>query len=299
MILTSDDHGAEWNEPRYLHTDAVGRSDTGLAVGLVFVSAGRILCWTWNYANVPKEQWIRWSGDDCGQTWTRGAPIPLEDALPWDEPAVERDPQTGAVTRIWETAYIEDNSRKVWSQSYLRASEDRGRTWSDFREIPEWSGTNEVRIVRAQNGNLVAALRTDMPKSFVRTDPVTGEEIALDLYEGLGISISRDEGRTWSVVKKIYDWGCHHFSMVVLPCGDIVMIYASRMGYVETPNGYPQFGVEAVVSHDHGEIWDLDHRYILAAPGPGIAVMSPGHGPGAATTTCRTIQRSLMLLLTL
>jgi hypothetical protein len=34
---------------------------------------------------------------------------------------------------------------------------------------------------------------------------------------------------------------------------------------VDTPEGYPQFGVEAVVSHDHGRTWDLDRRYILAA----------------------------------
>ena len=26
---------------------------------------------------------------------------------------------------------------------------------------------------------------------------------------------------------------------------------------------YPQFGIEAVVSRDHGQTWDLDHKYIL------------------------------------
>ena len=41
------------------------------------------------------------------------------------------------------------------------------------------------------------------------------------------------------------------------------MTYVVRKGYVETPKGYPQFGIEAVVSHDHGETWDLDHRYLL------------------------------------
>ena len=34
-----------------------------------------------------------------------------------------------------------------------------------------------------------------------------GEEIALALYEGLGCSISADDGDPWSTVKKLYDWG--------------------------------------------------------------------------------------------
>lgn len=265
VILTSDDHGATWSEPRYMHTDAAGNSDTGLAVGLVSVTAGQVLTWTLDYMAVPKQPWIRWSSENGGQTWSKGAPIPLARAYPWDKPMVEQDPQTGAVSKIWETAYIEDHTRTIWSQAYLRHSEDQGRNWSDFREIPEWSACNEVHLVRAKNGDLVAALRTDMPKRFVTTDPETGAADALDLYEGLGISISRDEGHSWSTVEKLYDWGRHHFSMLVLANGDIVMSYASRMGYVETPEGYPQFGVEAIVSHDHGATWDLDHRYIFAA----------------------------------
>jgi hypothetical protein len=120
-------------------------------VGLVYVAEGLLLCWTLDYMSVPREPWIRWSSEDGGQTWMKGTAIALDRAFPWDQPTVERDAQTGAVTKIWETAYIEDHTRKVWSQSYLRHSQDQGRTWSDFREIPQWSGTNEVRIARAIN----------------------------------------------------------------------------------------------------------------------------------------------------
>ena len=264
VIFTSDDQGATWRTPRYMHTDKNGASDTGLAVGLVYVAAGRMLTWTMAYW-LPNQPWIRWLSEDCGQTWTKQAPIALKGAYPWDQPTVETDPTTGQVTTLWETAYIEDHTRKVWSQAYLRSSKDQGLSWSEFRDIPAWAGCNEVRIVRAQNGTLVAAMRTDMPKTFVSRDVATGEEIALDLYEGLGCSISADDGQTWSTVKKLYDWGRHHFSMLVLANGDIVLTYASRMGYVETAQGYPQFGVEAVISHDHGQSWDLDHRYVFAA----------------------------------
>ena len=85
----------------------------------------------------------------------------------------------------------------------------------------------------------------------------------LDHYEGLGISISADDGRTWSAVRKLYDWGRHHPSLLLLPSGEIVMTYVVRQGYIDTPEGFPQFGIEAVVSRDHGQTWDLDHRYLL------------------------------------
>jgi hypothetical protein len=85
----------------------------------------------------------------------------------------------------------------------------------------------------------------------------------MDHYEGLGISISKDDDRTWSAVNKLYDYGRHHPSMILLPNQGIVMTYVVRLGYVDDRNGFPQFGIEAVVSHDHGVTWDLDHRSLL------------------------------------
>ena len=35
------------------------------------------------------------------------------------------------------------------------------------------------------------------------------------------------------------------------------------LGYPDTPEGIPRYGIEAVVSHDHGRTWDLDRRYVL------------------------------------
>ena len=33
MILQSDDHGASWSPPKYVHTDNVGNPDTGMVSG--------------------------------------------------------------------------------------------------------------------------------------------------------------------------------------------------------------------------------------------------------------------------
>jgi hypothetical protein len=80
----------------------------------------------------------------------------------------------------------------------------------------------------------------------------------------LSVSISKDNGESWSKLKLLYEYGRHHPSMVVLPGGEIVMTYVVRKGYPDTTDGFPQFGIEAVVSRDHGCSWDMDHRYILA-----------------------------------
>jgi hypothetical protein len=114
---------------------------------------------------------------------------------------------------------------------------------------------SEVALLRAANGDLVAACRTDIPPKF------KGQ--TLDHYEGLAVSISKDGGRSWSTLNKLYDWGRHHPAMLLMPNGDILMTYVVRLGYVDAKDGTPQFGVEAVVSHDNGATWDLDHRYIL------------------------------------
>ena len=75
----------------------------------------------------------------------------------------------------------------------------------------------------------------------------------IDHTEGLGVSVSTDEGQTWSAW--LDDWGRHHPSLILLPGGEIVMTYVVRKGYVNTPDGFPQFGIEAVVSRDHGQTW--------------------------------------------
>jgi hypothetical protein len=41
------------------------------------------------------------------------------------------------------------------------------------------------------------------------------------------------------------------------------MTYVVRKGYKDSADGFPQFGIEAILSRDNGETWDLDHRYVL------------------------------------
>ena len=259
VILTSDDRGTTWSEPRYMHTDETGKSDTGFGMGFTYMGRGKAFFYTSDYEDGTTTQWIT---DDYEQTWSKGlSPLPSK-IWPWDPGMVDIDPTTGEMMRVWGTANGEgdiipgeEDSPVRKSQAYLLSSTDDGRTWSDLLKVPQWAGANEVALIRAKNGDMVAACRTDIPDKF---------ESQLDHGCGMGVSISTDEGRTWSKVKMLYEWGRHHPSMVLLPSGDIVMTYVARKGYVDTPKGYPQYGVEAILSHDNGRTWDLDHKYIFA-----------------------------------
>ncbi len=251
VVVTSDDGGAIWSQPKYVHTGADGKSDVGMGVGLTYLGKGKLMLYSGS----------RWFSSDYGETWGDQSQIDTPEGMRiwagWDPAFVDRDLKTGKLTRLIETGYscTGDTPSGGASQAYMRSSTDEGRTWGEATKVPQWAGANEVYIARAKNRDLVAACRTEVPERFVNE---------IDHYEGLGISISKDNGQTWSPIKKLYDWGRHHVSIITMPNGDLVMTYVVRKGYVDAADGYPQFGVEAVVSTDNGQTWDLDHRYILA-----------------------------------
>ena len=254
FILTSVDRGATWTQPRPARSGDDGKATIGLGTSLAYLGKGKLIFY--ETGNVGTGRPSRWFSADYGQTW--GSPVTIAPPTNkkrwsiWDPPLVDRHPKTGKIIRLAETGYAQSGTS---SQAYIRFSRNEGRTWGKSIHVPQWRGVNEAYLFRAGNGDLVAACRTDVPRRL--------KGKTLDHYEGLGISISKDDGRTWSAVKKLYDYGRHHPSLVLMPNQDIVMTYVVRLGYVDDRNGFPQFGIEAVVSHDHGATWDLDHRYLL------------------------------------
>jgi hypothetical protein len=247
MVLSSDDRGATWTEPKYLHVDGQGKSDAGLCTGLTYLGGGKVTATMGD---------TRWLSQDFGNAWS-SAPIHGMPLNGWDPQLVERDAATGKVARIVEAGYT--GGTGSGQQGYIRFSADEGATWSEARKVPQWQGVSEVAFVYARNGDLIGACRTDIS---AKTMAKFGKEL-IDHYEGLGISISKDRGNTWSDVTTLYDWGRHHPSLLLMPNGDVVMTYVVRKGYVDTAGGFPQFGIEALVSRDNGQTWDLDHRYLL------------------------------------
>ncbi len=238
-VASSTDGGATWTKPKYI--------GDGWGIGLTYLGGGKAV-----FKSRRDNRY--WFSDDYGESWDHSVPVPpCEDGEPFYEDSpflVDRDPNTGSVIRLWASG------KKPGQACLVRHSDDGGHTWSPCRHIPQWGRTGEIVLHRANNGNIVAACR-------VNTLPVQ-QEGKIDHYSGLGVSVSRDNGQTWSDLNILYAWGRHMSSMVNLGNGDIVLTYVVRLGYVHTPDGYPQFGIEAVVSDDNGLTWDLDHRYLLA-----------------------------------
>ena len=233
-LSLSDDGGMTWTRPQPL--------GEGMGIDLTYIGGGSV---------VYRRAGRYWFSRDCGQTWNDHVTVPDCDT---GEEFVEDSPFlvdgkaiTGKV-RLWATG----KSTRV--ACLLRHSDDGGFTWSACRHIPEWGQTGEIVLHRADNGTLVAACRLTLPQFRGK----------IDHHSGLGVSISRDNGETWSDLNILYAWGRHMSSMVTLDTGHIVLTYVVRMGYVDTPEGYPQFGVEAITSSDNGLTWDLDHKYMLA-----------------------------------
>ena len=86
---------------------------------------------------------------------------------------------------------------------------------AEHQGIQSLSGVSEGAIVRAANGDLVAALRTDVPPRYF-----AGPHD--DSLEGTTISISVEDGRTWSDLHFLFVAGRHHANLQRLPGGDLV-----------------------------------------------------------------------------
>ena len=224
---------------------------------------------------------------DYGVTWQSFAPVPLIPGLKvaygsLSPILVDKDASTGNVVRLAEIGYGVPTTGG--RPGYFTFSTDGGLTWLPIKAKPPW--TSETDMIRAGNGDIVAATRTSGsayipdPKAPYDWCRVGGGQ---DFYGGLGICISKDNGNTWSPIKKLYEFGRHHPSIVLLPNSDLVMSYVVRLGYGPPLEGLPRYGIEAVVSHDHGQTWNLDRRYILDKwegewldrPGGKVKLMAP------------------------
>ena len=253
MVLFSEDHGTTWGEPRPISPEETVNASAGLGTALTYLGAGRLM--------LVAGGW--WFTEDYGKTWE--GPLPIAPAsngqswYAWDPILVDRDPTTGEVKRLIDTGYNWEGgghgSPTGYEQAFIRFGTPDGRTWTEDTRVPQWHGVSEVALVRAKNGDLVAACRTDMARQYVGN---------IDHYEGLGISLSKDNGKTWSQIDRLYDFGRHHPSLLLLPNANILMTYVVRLGYPRDAEGLPQFGIEAVLSRDHGASWDLPHRLVLA-----------------------------------
>ena len=242
IILTSDDEGRSWSQPRevsfYGQLVALGGAKVGCLGEVTTLS------------------------DDGGETWSEPIRHPLPDGTPlYHHGTVAFDGR-----RVAAVGYYEGAARPPvgWSAySMLRLSDDLGRTWGEPIPLPvEWQ-TSEGALTYARDGALVVALRTG-PKATTlealsgdREDHLVGYN---DHWRRITTARSSDDGKTWTDHQVHFRFGKTHSELLTLPDGNILLTYAARIGELD---GLPYHGIEAVLSRDDGRTWDWANRYFL------------------------------------
>lgn len=218
----------------------------------------------------------RYFSEDGGRTWPESVAVPpAPGGKLWygeGNPLVEFDTD-GSPVRIAELGWYwagNGNWPAGTTAEYIRWSTDGGRTWGEALRPDAWYGSmrydgqdyafsmNEGSLARANNGWLVAALRGHLhPRYWVDTKEFD------DGLEGMGVSISKDDGKTWSEPKTLFEAGRHHPTLHTLPNGDLVMSYIVRNDMADGRLASYRRGCEAMVSTDNGVTWNPQRRYIL------------------------------------
>lgn len=272
IIAFSKDDGATWTDftiiagtkgrPQYLEW----------LPGLARRGGGRLSFITGVFDQGGKPQRI--FSDDHGRTWTESVEHPLtKDGMSFGVEGnawIDRDEQ-GRARAILELGwhYAPGKSHpKDDATVVFRRSVDGGKTWSDETAPPQWKftvehqgkswlrGVSEGAIIRAANGDLVAALRSDMPPRYF-------DGPHDDSLEGTAISISRDDGKTWSEMRFLFQAGRHHANLQRLPDGALVCTLIVCDDIQDGKLASHRRGCDALISRDHGKTWNLDHRFEL------------------------------------
>ena len=215
----------------------------------------------------------RFYSHDYGRTWPER--IAVQPSMFGDNWNNEGNPLVepgagGKPPRIAEIGFYfrPDYTTEKTMDATFRWSHDGGRTWTGEVQPPEWKwharhegkswlrGISEGSLVRAADGSLVAALRLDIPPRYLDV----GHD---DSLEGTGISISRDDGKTWSPITELYDAGRHHAHLLRMDDGRLVMTMTVRVDVREGRLAGYRRGCDALVSSDNGVTWNLGRRIIL------------------------------------
>jgi hypothetical protein len=262
LIAISGDGGTTWGEYIVLHGIYVR------PMMLAYLGGGVV-----TFESGDTGERMRMFSHDYGRTWDERVEVPpAPDGQQFGvegNPLVDRDEQ-GKAIRIAQTGYTLEGAAPHWKQTeYIRWSEDGGRTWPRVDCPPTWRSTEtyngktyelgcgEGSLVRAANGWLVAALRTWVPVQF--HDHPHFE----DGLEGTVVSISKDEGHTWSPLQVISEGGQLHPTLLRMPNDDLVLTMARRVDFRNGELVSCRRGCDAVVSCDHGETWDIEHMIVL------------------------------------
>lgn len=203
--------------------------------------------------HISEDMGITWSSSTSFPTLPDGRPLYSDTAY---SPLIDGDSLT---YMLWAPVAngldgAANWSSKLFTQAVLITLNSVTGTWSGLEYLPlEWNA-NEGSVTRNKSGELVIAYRTQYISDIAPTDSWMGLAVVKQTRDEKGIL-------TWGIPKQIEDIGHVHTSFNWLSTGDLLLTYAVRMGQLD---GKVSHGIECVVSHDQGETYDWNHKYIVA-----------------------------------
>ena len=256
VILYSKDDGMSWSQPRRIP----GYRTTPMNLG-----GNRLMIRGWNSKIDVPEAFRFWFSEDGGETWSEEEKVPaLPDGRPVNTDVSPKMLIEGDTIRfVFYTSGVPGNFRTetiIWPYNHATHQWDKPYFFPD--EWRESARCSEGSLTRAANGNLVGCFRSHRP----------GIPSPFDGWRGIVTAYSSDDGKTWSepAVHSLY--GHVHHTLLPFPDGRVLMTYAVRIGELD---GRTYHGHDAVLSHDNGQTWDWDHRYILFRGGVAHSQHSP------------------------
>ena len=174
----SSDEGKTWTDAEIIIDTPLDDRDPSV----VQLTDGRILCTFFTYSKEKDRKIVIVESADNGKTWSPPR-FPFKDS-PYL--AISQPIRMLSDGTLLTPLYIEDESKPDGSSGAVSLSDDNGKTWSDVIVIPNGgkSFDAETDVIELKNGTLYAIQRPRHPPS-------------------MGVSFSRDKGKTWSVSEPV------------------------------------------------------------------------------------------------
>jgi hypothetical protein len=240
-IVFSSDEGNSWTKPAVVNDSPVddrnpafGQADDGtLVVGFWRTSRYDDMGRYNDKLDKPVNTWVTRSSDG-GKTWSEPDEIDVAD-IGWGSPygKIVTLPDGAMLMPVYGEGVRPRGERPAVHEeaSYLFRSTDHGKSWVRF-STPGPKRFNETGLVRLPGGRLLAAMRTIAPQ---------------DVW----LTVSDDDGMTWSEPKKLTPGSVHPADLVALSDGRVLLVTGYRVS--------PDFGVRAVVGDKDGNFdWDAN-----------------------------------------
>ena len=265
VLVRSKDGGGTWGE-RQVVVDHPGSDDR--EASLTQLRDGTLLLTWWENPNydesgvyrvpspAPERRVEVWRSRDAGHSWVPWGRVdyrPIFSAISVSDPVVELP---GG--RLLMPAQVKDRQEEKQG-SALFFSDDSGKTWG-FLSIIAWSPVSPLVYAGDYSEPSITITRCGKVLAMLRTR--NGNHVQV---------VSEDGGTTWGSPREIdLESRGHPANLITLSNGDILCSYGHRQRHTflgpsaqgDSGQDQPSW-VGIAVSHDEGETWPQEERYIL------------------------------------